>query len=790
MENQPYDYLEQDSDSQQSGNDLPTYDDLAAQNGPNSRFGRWRGWIEKRAAERYADVPQDERRRRRLERGWGNDIPIPSSDGIPTIVNQPATPLPSSLHIQTNGLETSFPSTNFPPESPSPPESASQPNLNAQMRRLHPSHLKINNFGSRFLPHTTTPIRCLLPLQNGRYLLIGHDEGLSVIDTYPHEWAEDDTGVVVKGPEDAVARPIWFGEGVFQMSLLEIEDNGQGSTAQGVVLALVGPEPDSPLPKEEHMRTLRMYNLASLISLAKWAVAQKGTRPLDLSSRPNMHSHQSPSKKKHRHQTSFAKSLRSWIDQPNRNGADLISPTQSTASHLSTGSNASLHSPRSRTPSPNRSISTDSTSWDIVDDLPSRWALDFVPLATPSSRLASSSVLSYAMWNNSDSHNTRGGRLLAVAVKYNILLYEAPRGERAFRCIKEFYTPLNPRQITFFQQVAMDVNRRVSDVGPSSRLSSSSHKRSDSAETLRASLSHSHRALASPSNTLNYGTQLSLFVVFEKKAGWIRLADSAVGELEMFDDGIGPRASGGHTRDPSSPLNSRKSRLSIDASAILGKWIPIVQIDLPVPGGASTKTVHILTRGRKTHILPCPLPVGSVACRPMKALLWKSPPTSVTPRIATDELGEPFLQVVALGEAGIEVHEIPIDFLNRGGAGGKGKERATVPSQESIWVEDDQQGAAGFLCAGGHWDQPQYSPYHPLFRTRSTASDASWTSAETEDLHAQMERQQGMYAWCCKGLEDWRIFWLGGSLLEEEEEAGGFGGFSPQRGDSYGASGY
>jgi hypothetical protein len=45
-----YTHLEQDvAASDTNGDDLPTYDDLAQQNGPNSRFGRWRGWIEKRS---------------------------------------------------------------------------------------------------------------------------------------------------------------------------------------------------------------------------------------------------------------------------------------------------------------------------------------------------------------------------------------------------------------------------------------------------------------------------------------------------------------------------------------------------------------------------------------------------------------------------------------------------------------------------------------------------------------------------------------------------------------------
>ncbi len=89
--------------------------------------------------------------------------------------------------------------------------------------------------------------------------------------------------------------------------------------------------------------------------------------------------------------------------------------------------------PGSRSPSPNRQGSDDPT-WDVVDDLPLRWATDFVPLASTGSRLANSSVISYALWNHSE-RNT-GGRMLAVATKTNILLYETPKGERAFHFVK------------------------------------------------------------------------------------------------------------------------------------------------------------------------------------------------------------------------------------------------------------------------------------------------------------------------------------------------------------------
>lgn len=57
------------------------------------------------------------------------------------------------------------------------------------------------------------------------------------------------------------------------MSLLEVEEIGE-STPQGVVLFLVGSDPDSG-KEQESTRILRMYNLASLISLARWAISQK-----------------------------------------------------------------------------------------------------------------------------------------------------------------------------------------------------------------------------------------------------------------------------------------------------------------------------------------------------------------------------------------------------------------------------------------------------------------------------------------------------------------------------------
>ena len=68
------------------------------------------------------------------------------------------------------------------------------------------------------------------------------------------------------------------------MSMLEVEDIGVG-TPQGVILAVVSPSHDSPAFSKDHenMRTVRMYNLASLINLARWMIANEVNKSCNLS---------------------------------------------------------------------------------------------------------------------------------------------------------------------------------------------------------------------------------------------------------------------------------------------------------------------------------------------------------------------------------------------------------------------------------------------------------------------------------------------------------------------------
>ena len=151
---------------------------------------------------------------------------------------------------------------------------------------LEPCQLALQNFGSRFLPHSKEPITAALPLMGDRYLLIGHEEGLDVLDMMPDDSYEGN-------PRDARTRAVWRGErqvmltvcfvsrglmlfiSVYQIMQLEQAAPDATRIPQGVVLMLVGPAGcDARGEGKEPPRILRMYNLASLISLVKLVTAQ------------------------------------------------------------------------------------------------------------------------------------------------------------------------------------------------------------------------------------------------------------------------------------------------------------------------------------------------------------------------------------------------------------------------------------------------------------------------------------------------------------------------------------
>ena len=142
------------------------------------------------------------------------------------------------------------------------------------------------------------------------------------------------------------------------------------------------------------------------------------SKPLDLR-RPSNWSPQQTYSKKHKHNSSISK-FKNLISDTN--GAPEPQASYPTSAKF-------LQAPV------RRGMSTDSGGWDVVDDLPLRWATDFVPLATPGSRLLNSHVMFFEL-RRDEINGSRGSSTLAIATKQNILLYETPKGERAFRFVK------------------------------------------------------------------------------------------------------------------------------------------------------------------------------------------------------------------------------------------------------------------------------------------------------------------------------------------------------------------
>lgn len=502
--------------------------------------------------------------------------------------------------------------------------------------------------------------------------------------------------------------------------------------------------------------------------------------------------------KKHRPASSITRGFKHLIESPTR----TQQPATSYESYLAV-------------PSAKRQTTTApaDASWDVVDDLPLRWATDFVPLASTGTRLASTSVISYALWHEGGA-GPGGGRhgrraLLAVATKYNIFLFETPKGERAFHFVKvrslicfgflkftrgqEFYTPTQPRQLVFVHQL-VDTTRAPSE-SPSPRQTGHAHSRGASSD----SYSSSHSSRTSLSH-LTYSAQMAVFVTFEKKAGLIRIADAAVTEVELYDSGSNSGLLSGGSFMPAkdslsvgSSLGSRRSRASIDFMAFKegkGSWILPSLVNLPpaqLPGGDTIpkKSVYVLTRGKNTHIIPAPLPAVIQHAPPIHALVWSSSPSSISVRVCVPQTSSrtkshletpPFLQLIAFSEDGVEAQEIPLTAFGSGGSTkGKGKVSGVAladPRRGQLFI-----GETGFLAQGGHWHRLPSEITAPILeRTDSGTSMHSFESVHTEKVVARLKAEAGVYGWLRKSVEDWRVFWVGGDTRDvgghDEEEDG------------------
>lgn len=304
------------------------------------------------------------------------------------------------------------------------------------------------------------------------------------------------------------------------------------------------------------------------------------------------------------------------------------------------------------------------------------------------------------------------------------------------------------------------------------------HARGPSSESPFSLQNHRHSKV--PSTTLSYSAQMAIFIIFDKKAGLIRIADSAVTEVEMYDSSgygfLGSRDSLAAAGVPT----MRRSRASIDFTALRegkGVWVLPSLVELPpvqTPGGGLTpaRSMYILTRGKQSHIVPAPLPATIQATAPLYLITWNSHPSTVTPRVCLPPLYKssksaktpPFLQLIGMGEDGLEVHEIPLITLSNK----KGKEREGVPV-EATHIQSFV-GETSFLASGGRWHQLGSCLTAPqLERADSATSTSSYESSETDEVVLQMRAAAGVYCSLRKDIEDWRVIWVGGDSNEVDE---------------------
>lgn len=276
------------------------------------------------------------------------------------------------------------------------------------------------------------------------------------------------------------------------------------------------------------------------------------------------------------------------------------------------------------------------------------------------------------------------------------------------------------------------------------------------------------RRVSSPGDQ-TYGPQLSLFVVFEKKAGLIRIADSAVDEIDMYDDGMLPPGLPIAEKSPS----LRRSFQALDpfgfgADRKGGAWLPLCNLE--VPTGAFTedgmplaRPIVLISRGRQTHIHPSPIPVPLAWSSPLRSIWWNHTPNQVTGRVCYGSDGRPFLQVLAYGD-GVEVAELDFSFLApRAGPSGKGKGKA-APVEPLVRAYTPAFDHSRFACRGGEWHLLNVAHGRPELRRSMLSVDG----LNTREWVARAKMEEGFYGWYMKDVDDYRVFWMGNIRKEED----------------------
>lgn len=402
-----------------------------------------------------------------------------------------------------------------------------------------------------------------------------------------------------------------------------------------------------------------------------------------------------------------------------------------------------------------------SSSWDTVEDLPLRWATDFEPFHHP--KVANTNILFFELWK-SDENGNYGRTMLAIGTPKSIVLFEAPRGERAFTYVKDYYTPHPAKSAKFIYQAVPDPR-----IQPQYHTLSSSRSKESLLSDHGSVKSGQIRRISQPG--LPATPQLSLFLTFEKKAVVVRLSDAAVGEVDVYQD---PTASSADLSPTHSLTNNHGAKLhkhnSEAAREGRSMWAPLVQLYLPVPPQSATSSqsyvpserlYYLITRGKHTYAYPTPLPIPVSLSQASYVYTWTAPPTQIAGRVVRGSDGSASLQLSGFGE-GVEIVEIPVaDIIagqkDRSIGRAAGKVRSDSGEARRTFVHEGF--TTGYLCSGGEWDK------------MSVTGNAWRSSFARPILHRSMsdmsieERSRvsdaGVYAWIQKDIEDYRVFWLG-----------------------------
>ncbi|OAV90966.1 hypothetical protein PTTG_28138 [Puccinia triticina 1-1 BBBD Race 1] len=299
--------LDEADNSNISPDILPTYGELKDQEG--HRFGRWRGWIEKRARERVEERTVDRQQAELQGRPFGTGWDLPQSNQ-PQIQPQ-STPLDrNSSIISARDERAAFKSASRNHKDTflrhqkgkfDGSTSAHKPNLEPGPGavNLTPS-TSIHQIGSRFLPQFPSQPLCAIPLPLSRirnytsstdppaerFLLVGTIEGLYVCDLMPSLSSTVKKDMV--SPTDSKIYQLWQGLGVHQLEIA-IEDTPHSSNASlpGIVIALTSSSNESIMSAgmDGITKSVKMWPLQSMVNLVKFRAFSESSECLDLAER-------------------------------------------------------------------------------------------------------------------------------------------------------------------------------------------------------------------------------------------------------------------------------------------------------------------------------------------------------------------------------------------------------------------------------------------------------------------------------------------------------------------------